>query len=147
LYQNIKLVMLSSFLYQLMKAVPGGVIDVAWTFNMYIVFCTCFCEGIFFICLCLLNLNFFLWEILLYMNYPNHLAPFHSTFLFHKKFWQHLNSNQMKAMNLKMKPRRPYLGTIGSLVFMLKEDMVIEVNSFCPRVVLYKFDILTRSLV
>ena len=51
----------------------------------------------------------------------------------------------MKAMNLKMKSRRPYLGTIGSLVFMLKLDMVIEVNSFCPRVVPSKFDILTNS--
>lgn len=78
--------------------------------------------------LCLLNLKFCIMRNI--VNYSKHL--YFSPLLFYstKKFWKCLNRNQMKAVNIEMKSRRPYLGTIGSLVFRLKVDVVIEVNCF-----------------
>lgn len=94
--------------------------------------------------LCLLNLKFCIMRNI--VNYSKHL--YFSPLLFYstKKFWKCLNRNQMKAVNIEMKSRRPYLGTIGSLVFRLKVDVVIEVNCFlslyCSFQIWYPYKIL-----
>ena len=84
-----------------------------------------------FICIVLLtkleNLHFETYEVWTTLKL---LFPSPSALFFCKKLWQHLKGSQMKALNKKMKYRKPSLGIIGSLVFMSKVDVVIDVNLF-----------------